>query len=163
MLRTRTTPAACDGALCPSLVAAALAVLAPAAWAAEAPSLLEEPFLLTLGTYVVESDTEATLNGSGSVGDRVNWEQTFGGGDVTRFRVDGQWRFADRHKLRALWFNSSRDGARTLDGDISWGGEIFPVDARVRGEANFDVIELAYEYSFLRRDTFEVSASAGLH
>ena len=129
----------------------------------EAPNLLEDPFYLGLGTYIVNSDTEVSLNGEAGQGTRVDWDRTFGGGDVTRFRLDGQWRFADRHKARFMWFSSSRDASRTFEEDIEWGDETFPVDARVRGEFSFDVYELAYEYAFLRRDNYEVSGSFGLH
>lgn len=129
----------------------------------EAPNLLEDSFYIGLGTYVVNTDTEASLNGQAGQGTKVDWDQTFGGGDVTRFRLDGQWRFADRHKARFMWFSSSRERATTLDEDIDWGDETFPVDARVRGEFSFDVYELAYEYAFLRRENYEVSGTIGLH
>jgi hypothetical protein len=163
MLETRTTPVAWSVALCTSLIAAAAFAQAPAARADEAPNLLEDPFYLALGTYIVDSDTEARLDGRTGQGTSVDWERTFGGGDVTRFRVDGQWRFADRHKARFMWFSTSRDATRTLEEDIDWGDETFPVNARVNGEFGFDVYELTYEYAFLRRENYEVSASLGLH
>ncbi len=129
----------------------------------DAPNLLADAFYIGLGTYIVNSDTEVSLNGEAGQGTRVDWDRTFGGGDVTRFRLDGQWRFADRHKARFMWFSSSRDASRTFEEDIDWGDETFPVDARVRGEFSFDVYELAYEYAFLRRENYEVSGSFGLH
>lgn len=163
MHETRTLPVAWGVVVCPQLVAAALGVLAPAARADEAPNLLEDRLYLALGSYVVDSDTEVRLDGRTGQGTTIDWERTFGGGDVTRFRVDGQWRFADRHKARFMWFSSSRDASRTLEEDIDWGDETFPVNARVNGEFGFDVYELAYEYAFLRRENYEVSASIGLH
>jgi hypothetical protein len=93
----------------------------------------------------------------------VDWENTFGGGELNRFRVDGQWRFADRHKARFMWFNSSWSQSTNLAEEIEWGGEVYPVNARVSSDFQFDVYELAYEYSFLRRDNYELAGSAGLH
>jgi hypothetical protein len=148
-------------AVCALLAVLGLSPLA--AGAEDAPNLLTNPFYVALGTYIVDTDTEVSLNGSSSEGSRVDWENTFGSGDVTRFRLDGQWRFADRHKARFMWFDSSRDSSRTLDEEIDWGDETFPVNVRTRAEFSFSVYELAYEYAFLRRDNYEVSGSFGLH
>ena len=141
----------------------ALALNPISALADDAPNLMKDPFYLALGTYIVNSDTEVRLDGESGRGTNINWENTFGGGDVTRFRFDGQWRFADRHKARFMWFSSTRDASRTLGEDIDWGDETFPVNARVKGEFGFDIYELAYEYAFLRRDSYEVSGTFGLH
>ncbi len=93
----------------------------------------------------------------------IDWEKNFGDGDVNRFRFDGFWRFADRHKLRALVFSSSRSASRTFDDDIEWGGETFQANATIEGEIKFSIYELAYEYAFMRRENYEVAASLGLH
>jgi len=141
----------------------ALALSPMAADAEDAPNLLTSPFYVALGTYIVDTDTEVSLDGESGQGTRVDWENTFGSGEVTRFRLDGQWRFADRHKARFMWFDSSRDNTRTLEEEIDWGDETFPVSARTRAEFSFAVYELAYEYAFLRRDNYEISGSFGLH
>jgi hypothetical protein len=154
----RIVRAACVRAFLGTLALAPLAAVA-----GEAPDLLTDAFYVSLGTYTIETDTEVSLNGSSSAGTRVDWESTFGAGDVTRFRVDGQWRFADRHKVRFMWFDSSRENTRTLEEEIVWGDETFPVNARTRAEFSFAIYELAYEYAFLRRENYEVTGSFGLH
>lgn len=131
--------------------------------AADSPNLLEQRFFVALGTYIVDSNTDVRLDGELDEGTRVDWEETFGGGDVTRFRLDAQWRFADRHAARATWFNSSRENSAVLEEDVEWGEETFPASARAQGEFNFDVYELAYEYAFLLRDRYEIAASIGVH
>jgi hypothetical protein len=62
-----------------------------------------------------------------------------------------------------MWFNSSRTNTRTLDRTIEWGDQTYPIGAKTTGEFKFDIYEVAYEYAFLRKDTWELSASAGLH
>jgi hypothetical protein len=124
---------------------------------------LNEPFNVALGSFILSSDTQVRVDGSTGRGSNVDWEQTFGGGDVTRFRIDGYWRFGDRHKVRALWFRSSRTRSTDLDEDIVWNDDVFPVNAHVEGKVSFDIYELAYEYAFVRRDTYEVSGTIGLH
>ena len=133
------------------------------AWAEGAPNVLNDPFQITLGTFVLNNDTEVRLDGDTSQGTPIDWERTFGDDDETRVRVDGYWRFADRHKLRFLWFNFSRDGSREVDREIDWGGETIPVGTRVEGETGFDVYAVSYEYAFLRRETWELAANIGVH
>jgi hypothetical protein len=125
---------------------------------------LDSRFHLSLGSFALDTDTEVQLDGNtANSGTPVDWEQTFGDSDSTRFRIDGFWRFADRHKLRFLWFNSSRSDKRRLESEIVWNEVVYPVNAEVEGEFDFDVYELAYEYAFMRRDSFELSGTIGLH
>jgi hypothetical protein len=130
----------------------------------DSPGELGDAFHISLGTFVVNTDTKLRLDGNaGEQGRPIDWEKNFGEGDVNRFRVDGYWRFAERHKLRALVFSSSRGGSRTFDEDISWGGETFPATATIDGKVKFSIYELAYEYAFMRRENYELAASIGLH
>ena len=102
------------------------------------------------------------LHGSG---DNVDFDEALGGGDATRLRLDSHWRFGDtgRHKLKAIVFDVSRDNSTTFDRDIEWGSDVYPVVAEVDVELSFTVIEVAYEYAFLKRDNYELDASFGLH
>ena len=129
------------------------------------PSLLNDPFYLSLGTFILNSDTNVRFDGDTGRGTPIDWEKTFGGGDLNRFRIDGHWRFGDsgRHKARFMWFNASRSASRVIDEDIEFGGDLYPVNAKVSSEFSFDIYELAYEYAFLKRDTYEVDGSIGLH
>lgn len=147
--------------------AASALLLAAGTASAEGPNLLDEGFDVSLGTFIVQQDTKVTLDGktAGEVrpGTPVDWERNFGDGDSTRFRLDGYWRFADRHKLRMMWFGSSKSGSRTIDREIDWQGETFPINAKLKGESKFNIIELAYEYAFMRRENFELTGTAGIH
>lgn len=132
------------------------------AWAGEA-DLLEQPFFVSLGTFIVNTDTKVALDGQSGAGSTVDLEKTFGDDTATRIRLDAYWRFAARHKLRAMVFNASADRTRSLSEEIHWGDEVYPVGASVSMERDFSIYELAYEYAFLRRDSWELSASAGVH
>jgi hypothetical protein len=143
--------------------ATALLICSPAAFADESPNLLTDAFQVALGTFIITSEPTVQLKGDTSNGDRVDFDEALGGGDSQRIRLDSFWRFADRHKVKAIAFDMSRDNSRTFDSDIEWGGDIYPVGAQVDAEFSFTVIEVAYEYSFLRRDNYELDASIGLH
>jgi len=128
------------------------------------PNLLKDPFTLGLGTYILNSDTTLRLDASNAeTGTDLNWDNAFGGGDLTRFRFEGAWRFAERHKARAMWFDFSRTKTRTVDREIEWGDEVFPVSTELTGKTRFSIYELAYEYAFLQREDLELAGTAGIH
>lgn len=141
-----------------------LALLPVPALCDDAPDLLNNSFYFAVGTFIVDTDTTLRLDGNaGQQGRPVDWEKNFGEGDVNRFRFDGFWRFADRHKLRALVFSTSRRGSTAFADDIAWGGETFQANTTIDGEIEFSIYELAYEYAFMRGESYEVAGSIGLH
>ena len=148
----------------PLLAAFFCGLSAPAALAEDSPNLLEDTFTTSLGMFILDSETTIRLDGrGGSVGTEFDWEEGFGGSDGSRFRWDGSWRFADRHKVRGMWFNFSRDRTESFDRVIDWGDATFPVGVDITGSMEFDIYELAYEYAFLQRDNLELSGSIGFH
>lgn len=143
----------------------ALLLASPAALAEGAPDLLTDSFQLALGTFAITSEPKVQLNGEVTTGDKVNFDEKLGGGDAQRFRLDSHWRFGDtgRHKVKLIAFSMSRDRTSTIDQEFEWGGDIYPVDAKLNAEFKFTVIEAAYEYAFLKRDNYEIDGSIGLH
>jgi hypothetical protein len=145
-------------------IAACACLLTAAPALAEGPDPLENPFHLSLGTFLVNSDTEVRVDGKLGTGTPVDFDKSFGDeGDQTRIRLDGSWRFAERHKVRAMIFSTSRSNSREFDEEIEWEDEVFPVGAKIKGEVDFAVYQVAYEYAFLRRETWELGASIGVH
>jgi hypothetical protein len=124
---------------------------------------LTDRWQVTLGEFFLTSRPTVQLDGESGDGDRVNFKEVFGGTDAERVRIDCRWRFADRHKIRAIAFDASRERTETLDESIEWGGETYPVNASVEAEFSFAILEVAYEYAFLRRESYELGASFGLH
>jgi hypothetical protein len=124
--------------------------------------LLSDPFAIALGTYVVGTSTKLQVNGN-EIGDEIDLEGTFGEADKNRFRIDGYWRFADRHKLRFLWFDWRTTRRKKLKEDFVFDDVLYEADATVELDNNFAVYELAYEYAFLRREKYELTGTFGLH
>jgi hypothetical protein len=144
---------------------AALSLAASTARADEAPDLLNDPFHVAIGTFIINTEPTVQLNGDTTQGDEVAFHEVIGGGDASRVRLDADWRFGDsqRHKVRLVAFQMKRERSRTIDEQIEWGGDTYPIDANVDAEFKFGVVELAYEYAFMRRDTFELGGTFGLH
>jgi hypothetical protein len=145
--------------------AAALLLASSSALADDAPDLLTDNFQVAIGTFAISSEPSVQLNGEASTGDKVDFDEKLGGGDEQRVRLDSHWRFGDtgRHKVKLIGFSMSRDRTSTIDEEFEWGGDVYPVDAEVKAEFKFTVIEAAYEYAFLQRDNYELNASIGLH
>lgn len=137
----------------------------PTVFAEETPNLLTDSFQVALGTFAITTEPTVQLNGDTGNGDRVDFDKALGGGDSQRIRLDSFWRFGDsgRHKVKAIAFSMNRDNGTTFDRDIEWGGDTYPVGASVDAEFKFSVIEVAYEYAFVKRDRYELDGSFGLH
>lgn len=162
--RTRHSPARAGWPLRCALAAILAATATTAVAESRDADLLTDSFYVTLGTYIVGTNTTVRVDGEDSVGDRVDLDRTFGAGsDTNRFRIDGYWRFSDRHKLRFMWFDWNFRGTRTLEEDIVFDGETYPVGATAELSTRFSVYELAYEYAFLRRPDYELTGSFGIH
>ncbi|HEY4366163.1 MAG TPA: hypothetical protein VGN07_02945 [Steroidobacteraceae bacterium] len=124
---------------------------------------MTDRFQVTLGTFFISSRPTVQLNAASDRGDRVDWDKEFGGVGADRIRLDCHWRLAGRHKIRLTTFDVSRERSKVLAKNIDWGGEIYPVNAQVNADFSFAILEVAYEYAFLRRDNYELGASIGFH
>jgi hypothetical protein len=150
----------------PSVFCALLALgCASSALADEtAGDLLHEPFTVSLGTFLLQSKTTFRLDGSaGTTGTSVDLKKDLGLRDSDRFRVDAAWRFAERHRLRAMYFSTSQSRTRSLERDVTIRDTVYPVAAQVTTENSWSIAELAYEYVFMRRDNYEVAGTIGVH
>jgi hypothetical protein len=157
------TPPTNAGPLAVVAAAACLGWAAPAA--GEDRGLLDDPFVLSLGTFLLDTSTRVRLNGStGRPGSEIDLERDTGLTDANRFRVDALWRIGGgRHHVRALYFDMSRRGSGQADREITVGDTTFPVTATLSARFDAKVYELAYEYAFVNRDDFEAAASIGAH
>ena len=130
---------------------------------ADALSPLDRTFSIDAGVFFLDTKTTVRLDGSSGKGTDVNFEDDLGLQSQDRFRIDGFWRFAERHKLRFMYFDASSDSSRTIDHEIHYGDSVYPVNALVTGRLNTTITEIAYEYAFMRRDNFELAGTFGLH
>ena len=62
-----------------------------------------------------------------------------------------------------MYFNNSRTVSRTLSEDIDWGDNTYHVGAQVTLESKQQIVELAYEWAFLHKPSYEVAATLGVH
>jgi hypothetical protein len=124
---------------------------------------LTNRFSISAGTFFLDTSTRVRVDGEASTGTEVNLGRDLGLGNVDRFRVDAYWRFKERHKLRAMYFDTSQSGSRQITKEITFQDTTYPIDAEVSARFDTTVTELAYEYAFVRKETWELTGSFGLH
>lgn len=146
-------------------LAGLLAIAAPASAQSDyANGLLNDRFFISVGGFLVGTDLKAELNGRAGRDQQIDFGSDFDlDNDATRVRIDGLWRITPTHRLRFLYFDTRNTQARTLDRDLVWGDYTFNVGARVDAQIEASIAELAYEYAFVRRPTYEVAATIGVH
>jgi len=122
--------------------------------------------MVRLGGYSVrDADNIVRLDSnSAPAGAFIDFADTLGGDTSANLvRLDGLYRFTARHGLGMSWYAFRLRGEQTLDTAISWGGQVYPVNAAVASELEFDVYKLNYQYSLFRNDEVELGALFGLH
>ena len=126
--------------------------------------LLTDRVVASLGTFVVNTNITATLNGESAKNPAVDFNERLGiGGDFNRGRLDVIWRINPKHHVRFLVFANDVTRNTTIDAPLDWGDYTFQAGATVKTESSFNVYELGYEYAFLIRPTYEIAGTAGIH
>jgi hypothetical protein len=130
-----------------------------------------DKFKFSAGVFsVFKHDSTMSLT-SASVGlgvsfspeDSLGWK-----GEQSVLRLDGRYRFTDKHSLSMSWYSISSDGERSIQKDIEWLGRdgnviTIPVGASVNSSLDYDIVKLAYLWSFYHSDKVELSVGAGIH
>ena len=147
---------------CLPSAAVLLAAVAPAAHA-DPGNPLNDRFNFQLGGFLLSTKTTLRVDGQGARGDEINLGRDLGLDDSDRFRFDGYWRIAPKHKIRVMYFDTNNQADKTLQRDIEFDGTLYPVNLDVHAKTETQVTELAYEYTFLKRDTYDLSGSFGIH
>ena len=120
---------------------------------------------ISLGVFVTDRDSTTRIDLSSlDRGTEVDLESDLGlDSSDSVFRLDGYYRFNERHRLDFSWFDLSRSATTVLERDIEWGETLFPVDATVESDFDLNIYKLAYTWSFLHREKGFLGLTAGLY
>jgi len=141
-------------------------VLAGAVRVGAEEDVLPDTFMLRLGGYhAANADTIMRLDANQlPVGTYIDFHDTLGGDTTTTvFRMDGLYRFNDKHGIGISWYALRFTGSTVLGQDIDWGGHPITAGVQVDSKLNFDVYKINYQYSVYHNDKVELGASVGLH
>ena len=147
-----------------TLAAAALPVAATGGDIPTHPALSDR-FYFGLGAFFPETNTKAELRSNNTgLGTVVDFEETL---DMPRQNtvpsLIGRWRFGERWRVDAEYFQLNRSSERTIDREINWGDQTFPLNARVATTFDFSDLRVSLGYSFFKRPDKELGVGIGLH
>src|SRR5579862_7554413 len=148
------------------LFALLLATTVVARAASPTEQLLEDRFNVDLGTYLVSSNINGSLIGAATTTNQsIDVDRRFGTDDAneSRWRAEILWRMTRRQYLRFMYFDNDVTKTQKIDRNLEWGDYTFLGGGALTSENKLRVYELDYEFAFLRRDNYEVVASAGIH
>jgi hypothetical protein len=122
-------------------------------------------FSLSLGVFITDRTSATRVDGSdGSIGTPIDLESKLGlDTSEAVFRLDGYFKFNDRHRIDFSVFDLSRDATRQIDTEITWRGIVFPINATVDSKIDFNIYKLAYTWSFFRREKGYLGITGGLY
>ncbi len=126
---------------------------------------LEARFIVDAGYFFLSTDMRVRVDGetTETAGSDVDFDDTFGIGDFDRFRAEAAWRIAPRHALRAMYFQNNRHATRSIERDVEFQDQTFPLGATVNASSQLTVAQLSYDYAFLRRAKYEIAGGIGIH
>ena len=126
---------------------------------------LSDKLKFRLGTFFIAStETEVQVNSGSLVGAIINISDDLNvdtKNDV--LRLDGYYRFSDKHRVDYGWYKVNSSGTKTLSEDIDYNGEIFPAGSTLDSVFNTETFKVNYVWSFHHDDKIELSLGAGLH
>ena len=140
-----------------------LFLLAPA-WSF-AQSELDDRFSISLGAFITDRDTDTRLDSDVlGKGTEIDFEDDLGlDSSDTVFRLDGHYRFNQKHRLNFSVFDLSRHSSAAIQRDIQYGDEIFLIDTVVKADFDIRIYRLAYTYSIMQRDNGYLGVTFGAH
>jgi hypothetical protein len=126
---------------------------------------LHDRFYVSVGAFVPKTSTSAQLNSSTlGLGTNIDFEQALGmTTQKTLPDFFARWRFADRWRVEAEYFQINRTGDKVTQNQIQWGDVTFPVNTQIQSKFDFSDTRVSAGYSFFRTADKELGVGFGFH
>jgi hypothetical protein len=125
----------------------------------------QEKWTLMLGVFLPAFRTKVQVDNEqlGS-GDNVDLGKDLGvDQDASAGWFAVEWRFALRHRFGFTYSRFTLGGERTIERNLQIGDEIYLAGATLSSQLKLEITQVAYSYSFLKRENSELALLAGLH
>ena len=122
-------------------------------------------FSLSIGVFLTDRSSKTRVDGTaGMDGTEVDLEGDLGlNRSDSVFRIDGYYRFNQKHRLDFSVFDLSRTASKVIQKNIEWNDTLFPIDTTVDSDFDLTIYKIAYTWSFMRRDKGYLGLTAGLY
>ena len=81
--------------------------------------------------------------------------------ELSLFRAEAQWRFFPKHRLEFTYYDISRDASVFLGRTLQFGDRTFTIGTTIRSDTNIQIFKIAYTWSFLQTQDYELGISLG--
>jgi hypothetical protein len=131
--------------------------------AAEGGGPFDYRFGLWGGAFFAEVDTSMRWDSSIIPGTDIGLESTLGMDDnSSSFNGEFEWRFFNRNALKFRYFKLTRDGSGDAPFNLIVNGITIPINAQVDSFFDAEVLALAYNFAFIKRDNLMIDVGLGL-
>jgi hypothetical protein len=130
------------------------------------PSPITDKFALRATYFQGPADTQLRFDPDipGTAGTLVDGEDTLGlDEDIRQGRMELMFRFGERFRIRAEYFQLDRSASTVLDEDIIFGNDIFLAGEEVESAIDYRTLSFTFLWSFMKRENFELAAGLGLY
>ncbi len=124
-----------------------------------------DKYMIRLSSYYVDrASTSFTVFDSSGIGVGISFDHDLGVYTTDSVaRIDGYYRFNDRHRLEFGRFTVDRDGVTNLSTELKIGDETFAFDETMTSSIEYTITKVGYAYSFYHSPQVELSLVAGLN
>ncbi len=124
-----------------------------------------DKYMIRLSSYYVDrASTSFTVFDSSGIGVGISFDKDLGVDTTDSVaRIDGYYRFNDRHRLEFGRFTVDRDGVTNLSTELKIGDETFAFDETMTSSIEYTITKVGYAYSFYHSPQVELSLAAGLN
>jgi hypothetical protein len=125
----------------------------------------EDPrFSISIGAFFTDRESQTRVDGESGRGTDIDLEDDLGlKKSDTVFRVDGYWRFAEKHRFDFSVFDLSRASSKQIEREIVWEDTTYPISSTVKTDLDLAIYKAAYTWMFLKRDRSFLGATVGLY
>ncbi|NEU09624.1 hypothetical protein GZH53_14955 [Flavihumibacter sp. R14] len=124
-----------------------------------------ERYKISAGVFIPISETNIRVSGnSGTIGTDLDLEDDLGfEKSTTTFVAELQWRAWRRSRFDLKYFFLNRDVSKTLDEEIIFGDETYPVNTEIDAFFETKIYRFSYGYAVLAKPRYELGLMIGTH